>query len=250
MTQLSVRGAHFIGRFEGWRDRPYNDPTNNATIGFGHLIHMGPVTAHDNAEWGTITMDRGIQLLQQDAAIAENAIEHFIKRQLTQWQRDALASFAFNCGGGALEGSVGAAVNGGGDPSAALEQWDHSGHVVLQGLLERRKQEAHLYLTGDYGDGQAPATNGGSDNRKPKPHPDTVVPDPATRLGLAVGRVEARAGEVQGPRRRSEAPPADRRSRQDPALGLDVPEALPVAARDRANTRVDARCLSTYSLGT
>ena len=178
MTQLSVRGAHFIGRFEGWRDRPYNDPTNNATIGFGHLIHMGPVTAHDNAEWGTITMDRGIQLLQQDAAIAENAIEHFIKRQLTQWQRDALASFAFNCGGGALEGSVGAAVNGGGDPSAALEQWDHSGHVVLQGLLERRKQEAHLYLTGDYGDGQAPATNGGSDNRKPKPHPDTVVPTP------------------------------------------------------------------------
>ena len=168
MGQLSVRGAHFIGRFEGWRSTPYNDPTNNATIGFGHLIHMGPVTARDNAEWGTITIDRGIRLLQQDAAIAERAIDHYIKRPLEQWQRDALASFAFNCGGGALGGSVGAAVNAGVDPSAALEQWDHSGHVVLPGLLERRKQEARLYLTGDYGDGQAPA----------KDHGDTLVPTP------------------------------------------------------------------------
>jgi GH24 family phage-related lysozyme (muramidase) len=61
MAQLSERGAHFIGRFEGWRNKPYNDPTGNATIGFGHLIHMGPVTVHDNSEWGTITAQRGIQ---------------------------------------------------------------------------------------------------------------------------------------------------------------------------------------------
>jgi GH24 family phage-related lysozyme (muramidase) len=51
MSQLSVRGAHFIDRFEGWRDTPYNNAANNATIGFGHLIHTGPVTAHDRAAW-------------------------------------------------------------------------------------------------------------------------------------------------------------------------------------------------------
>ena len=82
MAQLSTRGAHFIGRFEGWRDKPYNDAADNATIGFGHLIHMGPVTPHDVSEWGTTTMDHGIKLLQSDASIAETAIDHYITRAL------------------------------------------------------------------------------------------------------------------------------------------------------------------------
>jgi lysozyme len=156
MTQLSPRGAHFIGHYEGWRDKPYNDAANNATIGFGHLIHMGPVTPHDVSEWGTITMDHGIQLLQSDASIAETAIDHYITRALAQCERDALASFAFNCGGGALGGSVGQAVNAKQDPTSYLEQWDHVGHTVLEGLLTRRKGEAVLFTTGDYGDGEPP----------------------------------------------------------------------------------------------
>ncbi len=154
MPQLSERGAQFIGHFEGWRDAPYNDPTNNATIGFGHLIHMGPVTAHDKAEWGKLSQSDGIQLLQRDATLAANAVDHYITHTLTQAQRDALISFAFNCGGGALDGSVGKAVNAGQDPTAALGKWVHSGKTLLPGLVERRGKEAHLYMTGDYGDGQ------------------------------------------------------------------------------------------------
>jgi lysozyme len=154
MSQLSERGAQFIGHFEGWRDAPYNDPTNNATIGYGHLIHMGPVTAHDKSEWGTLSPADGIHLLQRDAMLASNAVDHYITHKLTQPQRDALISFAFNCGGGALSGSVGQAVNAGQDPTAALGQWVHSGKTLLPGLVDRRKKEAHLYLTGDYGDGQ------------------------------------------------------------------------------------------------
>ncbi len=154
MSQLSERGAQFIGHFEGWKPAPYNDPTNNATIGFGHLIHMGPVTAHDKTEWGTLSPADGIQLLQRDAALASNAVDHYITHPLTQPQRDALISFAFNCGGGALTGSVGKAVNAGQDPTSDLEQWVHSGKTLLPGLVERRKKEAHLYMTGDYGDGQ------------------------------------------------------------------------------------------------
>ena len=156
-VRLSARGARFIGRFEGWRNRPYNDPTNNATIGFGHLLHLGPVTTQDDAEWGTITMRRGIQLLQQDAALAVHAVGRCVHRPLAQCQVDALVSFAFNCGGGALAGSVGRAVNANQDPTSALCRWDHSREVVLPGLLERRKREAHLFVTGDYGDGRPPA---------------------------------------------------------------------------------------------
>ncbi len=154
MSQLSERGAQFIGHFEGWRAEPYNAPTNNATIGYGHLIHMGPMTAHDKSEWGTLSPTDGIHLLQRDAALASNAVDHYITHALTQPQRDALISFAFNCGGGALDGSVGHAVNAGQDPTAALGQWVHSGKTLLPGLVDRRKKEAHLYMTGDYGDGQ------------------------------------------------------------------------------------------------
>jgi GH24 family phage-related lysozyme (muramidase) len=154
MSQLSERGAQFIGHFEGWQPAPYNDPTNNATIGYGHLIHIGPLTVHDKTEWGALSPAAGIHLLQQDAALAAHAVDHYITHPLTQPQCDGLISFAFNCGGGALAGSVGQAVNAGQDPTAALEQWVHSGHTVLAGLVERRKKEAHLYMTGDYGDGK------------------------------------------------------------------------------------------------
>lgn len=178
MAQLSPRGAHFIGRYEGWRAQPYNDPTNNATIGYGHLIHMGPVTAQDKSKWGTLTMQRGIQLLQADASVAVAAIGHYINRALAQHEVDALTSFAFNCGGGALSGSVGQAVNAHNDPTAALEQWDHSAGMVLAGLLARRKSEAHLFMTGDYGDGQPPDKGGPGPAPKPNPNAGKDVPNP------------------------------------------------------------------------
>jgi lysozyme len=179
MTQLSARGAKFISRFEGWRDAPYNDLANNATIGFGHLIHAGPVTAHDVAEWGKITQDRGLQLLQQDASIADAAIEHYITRALSQSERDALTSFAFNCGGGALAGSVGRAVNASDDPTSALQQWDHANHQVVQGLLDRRNAEARLFTSGDYGDDlPADADVQPDGNDQTAPADPTVVPTP------------------------------------------------------------------------
>lgn len=85
MIQLSARGAQFIGTFEGWRDKPYNDAANNATMGYGHLIHMGPVTPHDVSEWGTLSKPDGIRLLQSDAHLAETAIAHSITRTLPAW---------------------------------------------------------------------------------------------------------------------------------------------------------------------
>ena len=178
MTGLSPRGAAFIGRYEGWRDKPYNDPTNNATIGFGHLLHMGPVTATDRKEWGTITTAHGISLLQGDASTAGAAIDRYITRPLAQCERDALTSFAYNCGGGALAGSVGKAVNARQDPRSAFELYVHSGKTVLPGLVARRRAEALLFTKGDYGDGE-PAAPPAAPRVKPKPAPlPTEVPTP------------------------------------------------------------------------
>jgi GH24 family phage-related lysozyme (muramidase) len=43
----------FIAGFEGWRSYPYNDRAGPETIGFGYLLHRGPVTEHDLDEWAT-----------------------------------------------------------------------------------------------------------------------------------------------------------------------------------------------------
>ena len=124
-------------------------------------------------------MDHGIQLLQSDASIAETAIDHYITRALAQCERDALASFAFN-GGGALAGSVGKAVNAKQDPTSYLEQWDHAGQRVLEGLLTRRKGEAVLFTRGDYADGEPPLPpKAAAGAKKAKPAPlSTEVPTP------------------------------------------------------------------------
>ena len=182
MTQLSPRGAHFISRYEGWEAKPYNDSANHATIGYGHLIHMGPVTPYDITEWGTITVEHGIELLQADASVAEKAIDTYIHRPLAQCERDALASFAYNCGAGSLSGHVGQAVNANQDPTAALAAWNKDARGVEPGLVKRRASEALLFTTGDYGDGQPPlppkAAAAKKKASKPGVPPATEVPNP------------------------------------------------------------------------
>lgn len=204
MPQLSTRGAAFIARFEGWRDTPYDDVAKNATIGYGHLIHLGPVTAHDKAEWGTLSQADGIRLLQRDARVAEAAIAHYITRELSQCEHDALVSFAFNCGGSSLGGSVGKAVNAGEDPTSAIGQWIHSGHAVVDGLVRRRQEEAVLYTKGDYGDGQ-PAE---SERHTTSARDDSKVPSPVPAwawkwVEWKLGRAEFQ-GHAGDPKRRAE----------------------------------------------
>ena len=40
-----------VRRFRQRSGKLYDDPTDHATIGFGHLIHYGPVTEADHREW-------------------------------------------------------------------------------------------------------------------------------------------------------------------------------------------------------
>lgn len=166
-TTLSKQGAAFIAAFEGCVLHCYDDGgkpgVGNCTIGVGHLVHMGPTTAHDRIVWGTITRDRAFALLQQDAAKAAAGVDQFRALNLTQAQKDALICFAFNCGTGALTGAVGTAVKS--KPKTwnllamrrwhnrvrdALLLWDHAGGVVLAGLERRRRDEATLFATGKY----------------------------------------------------------------------------------------------------
>lgn len=151
---LSQRGAGFIARFEGCVLRMYNDPTNNATIGVGHLIHMGPINGREPQEFQRgITRKRALELLMDDAGKAARGVRRLIKVPLNQQQFDALVSFTFNCGEGALAASTlrkrlnrreYAAV-----PSE-LNKWVLSGGKRLPGLVRRRKAEGALFSGGRY----------------------------------------------------------------------------------------------------
>jgi hypothetical protein len=49
--EVSQQGLEFIARFEGFRGKLYNDQANNATIGFGHLVHRGPINGSEPEEF-------------------------------------------------------------------------------------------------------------------------------------------------------------------------------------------------------
>lgn len=144
--QLSNAGLEFIKGFEKLRLAPYNDSDNppNCTVGYGHLVHPGPVTPADQS----ITEPQAIDYLKQDVAYAEHTVSHLVKVPLSQNQYDALVSFVFNVGGRSFETStLLKALNAGGAEQvpAQLLRWDKTGGVASTGLLRRRKAEAAMW---------------------------------------------------------------------------------------------------------
>jgi lysozyme len=161
-VKLSSKGADFIARFEGYRGEPYDDPAGHATIGFGHLIHRGPVTKVDRVAWGTISRAKALDMLRKDAAVFEQCITRHVKVKVTQAQFDALVSFAFNLGCGALiQSTLLRHLNADRRRQAADEflKWNKAGSPLrpFAGLTRRRQEERKLFLTGLYKPGSAPA---------------------------------------------------------------------------------------------
>ena len=141
--QISSRGLTLIKQFEGLRSAAYVCPAGLHTIGYGHVIKAGEKFFHPLSEAEAET------LLLQDIEVAAKAVHRLIKVPLTQGQFDALVSFAFNCGAGALQRStLRSQVNREehGQVPAELLKWTHSCGKSLPGLMRRRMAEALLYL--------------------------------------------------------------------------------------------------------
>ncbi|HZT14963.1 MAG TPA: lysozyme [Gaiellaceae bacterium] len=152
--KVSSAGLHAVEGFEGWRNHPYTDNLGNATIGFGHLLHRGPVTPADVDKWRTITRAQGQRILTRDMANAVNAVKKLVKVPLTQAQFDALVSFTFNIGSAGLADSEALkdlnARHYGRVPADMLH-WDHdSAGNVVEGLYNRRKAEGEMFSKGVY----------------------------------------------------------------------------------------------------
>ncbi len=139
--KTSEKGIALIKQFEGFRPTAYLCPAGIPTIGYGHVILP-------KEKFGTLTEAGATAILKKDLEIAERAISQFILAPLTQNQFDALASFTFNLGGGALQRStLRRKLNAHDYEGAAREflQWVNSGGVKLEGLVRRRKAERDLF---------------------------------------------------------------------------------------------------------
>ena len=142
--RISSRGLNLIKQFEELRSVGYVCPGGFNTIGYGHVIKAGEIFSRPLRE------PEAEALLLQDIEVAVKAVNRLITVPLTQGQFDALVSFTFNCGAGALQRStLRACVNREEhiQVPAELLKWTYSGVKFLPGLMRRRMAEALLYAT-------------------------------------------------------------------------------------------------------
>jgi lysozyme len=169
----SQKGKNFIKFWEAGQlpppQHPYEDIAGRCTIGYGHTFWNshhpeGKGCSREVQEWytahplpytGPDGKESAESFLQSDIEKSELAIERNIITDLTQAQFDALVSYIFNVGEGKLiEKKIPELINNGNheESAAAIARGPiTSGGVELDILKERRKAEAHLFLTGDYG---------------------------------------------------------------------------------------------------
>lgn len=147
MRHVTEEGLNLIKRFEGFSPTIYICPAGYSTIGYGHVV-----LAHEKDRFATgITQAEATNLLRKDVGIAERAVLQLISVHLTDGQFDALVSFTFNLGAGALQRStLRRKVNRGEHEgiSAELKKWVWAAGKRLPGLVRRRKAEALAYAYG------------------------------------------------------------------------------------------------------
>ena len=140
MMQISKAGLDLIKQFEGLYLKAYRCPAGVPTIGYGHTagVAMGQ----------TITQQQADDYLRRDVRQFERAVARLVTVPLTQGQFDALVSFAFNLGDGALAQSTLLRLLNAGDyagAAAQFDRWNKAGGRVLPGLVRRRAAERALF---------------------------------------------------------------------------------------------------------
>jgi lysozyme len=156
-VKISTAGLKLIKEFEGLRTTAYLCPAGVLTIGYGST---GPHVTPGK----TITENEANALLIEDLVRFEKAVNDLVKVTITQSQFDALVSFAFNCGIGALQESTLLRLLNQSDytgAAAQFDRWVKGPNGPLPGLVRRRDAEEALFRK----DGLS-----GSSNQKPVTH--------------------------------------------------------------------------------
>ena len=144
---MRIKNVDAIKDHEALRLTAYLPTKNDVwTIGWGHTktAKQGMVITEAQAE----------QLIRDDLAWVEDAIDNLVKVTLTQNQRDALGSLIFNIGATSFSKSTVLRKLNAKDYLGAADaflMWDkqkdkQTGEMVrLKGLTKRRQQERNLF---------------------------------------------------------------------------------------------------------
>lgn len=141
---FAASGAIFLtGSFEGTVLKTYRDPIGIVTACKGHTgpeLHMGQ----------TFTQEQCDEQQYTDLLSHADALK-CIKTTMTDGEKAAYLSFAFNVGDHAFCGSSLVRRKNAGDSVGAcneLQKWVHAGGQILPGLVKRRAAERDFCLKG------------------------------------------------------------------------------------------------------
>ena len=139
--KTSQAGIDLIKEFEGFRCDAYLCPAGVWTIGYGHTVGVKP--------GDYVSRERGEEMLREDLRYYEDAVNDLVTVSLSQNEFDALVSFTYNLGVGALgESTLRKRLNTGEPKCPVFQQelpkWVKAGNETLPGLVRRREAEVEL----------------------------------------------------------------------------------------------------------
>ena len=142
--KISQNGIELIKAFEGCKLKSYKCPAGVWTIGFGNTFYL---------DGSKILMGQKISQAEADMLLLkllpkyEATVDRNIKVTVTQNQYDALVSFCWNCGSSQALFRL---VNQKATDEVIYDWWiNHyvtGGGKLLQGLINRRRKEADLFI--------------------------------------------------------------------------------------------------------
>lgn len=144
--KISDKGIELIKISEGCRLTAYKCSAGVWTIGYGHTTGV--------KRGATITETIAHNYLIGDIRMVETQLDRLCAKNnvhLTQGQWDALVSFVFNLGIGALEQSTlwRMVIANPNDKAIAAQfrRWVYAGGKRQKGLVDRREKEIKLYYS-------------------------------------------------------------------------------------------------------
>ena len=142
--KTSQKGIELIKLFEGCKLKSYKCPANVWTIGYGNTYYL---------DGSKVLMGQKISQVEADMLMLkllpkyEATVIKNIKVTLNQNQFDALVSFCWNCGSSQALFRL---VNQKATDEVIYDWWiNHyvtGGGKLLQGLINRRRKEADLFI--------------------------------------------------------------------------------------------------------
>lgn len=151
---MTERGKNLIKQFEGCSLVAYKCPAGKWTIGYGNTFYADGTPVKEGDKIDQATANQLFEIIANDfEKQVRLVLGETLCATLPKESIDALISFAYNCGVGALSKStllkkVRANKNDLVGIKGEFAKWNKSNGKVLAGLTRRRNAETELYIDG------------------------------------------------------------------------------------------------------